>query len=61
MIICFAAALVLSIILRIYLIWENRRRDKKTGVVSDITEDQIRASDLTDATDKEIPHFRYVY
>jgi len=61
MIICFAAALFLSVILRIYLIWENRRRDKKTGVVSDITEDQIRASDLTDATDKEIPHFRYVY
>lgn len=61
MIICFAAALVLSLVLRIYLIWENRRRDKKTVFAADPTEDQIGASNLTDATDKEMPHFRYVY
>ena len=61
MIICFGAALVLSIVLRTYLIWENKRRDRKTGPVVDLTEDQIGVMNLSDATDKEMPSFRYVY
>jgi hypothetical protein len=61
MIVCFGAALVLSIVLRMYLIWENRGRDNKTGTVIDLAEDQIVVVDLGDATDKEIANFRYVY
>lgn len=61
MIICFGAALVLSIVLRFYLIWENKRRDKETGTVVDLAEDQIGVMNLADATDKEIASFRYVY
>jgi Na+(H+)/acetate symporter ActP len=61
MIICFGAALILSIVLRIYLIWENKRRDKKTGTIVDIADDQVGAMNLSDATDKEMPNFRYVY
>jgi len=61
MIICFGAALVLSIALRFYLIWENKRRDNKTGAVVDLAEDQIGVMNLADATDKEIASFRYVY
>lgn len=61
MIICFGAALVLSIVLRFYLIWENRRRDNKTGTDVDLAEGQVGVLSLTDATDKEIANFRYVY
>ena len=61
MIICFGAALVLTIVLRMYLIWENRRRENKNGTVVDLDEDQIRAMNLSDATDKEMANFRYVY
>lgn len=61
MIICFGAALVLTILLRMYLIWENKRRDNKTGAVVDLDEDQIGAMNLSDATDKEMENFRYVY
>lgn len=61
MIICFGAALVLSILLRIYLIWENRRRDCETGVVEELTEEQIGVMNLADDTDKHMKHFRYVY
>ena len=61
MIVCFGAALVLSIVLRMYLIWENRRRDNKSGTIVDLAEDQIEMMDFGDATDKEIANFRYVY
>jgi hypothetical protein len=44
-----------------YLIWENKRRDNKTGAVVDLDEDQIGAMNLSDATDKEMENFRYVY
>ena len=53
--------MVLSIALRFYLIWENKRRDNKTGAVVDLAEDQIGVMNLADATDKEIASFRYVY
>ena len=53
--------MVLSVVLRIYLIWENRRRDNKTGTSVDLDEEQIGAMNLSDATDKEMASFRYVY
>ncbi|GAB7325683.1 hypothetical protein MBLNU13_g09655t1 [Cladosporium sp. NU13] len=61
MMICFGVAFFLSILLRLFLIWENKRRDNRTGTVVDLDEDQIGAMNLSDATDKEMVNFRYVY
>lgn len=61
MIICFGAALILSIVLRFTYIWENRRRDAKTGGMVEVTGDQIETMNLADSTDKEMENFRYVY
>ncbi|KAH7085819.1 putative MFS allantoate transporter [Paraphoma chrysanthemicola] len=58
---CFAAGFVLCFGLRAYLIFENKRRDRRgeTGPCSDnITADD---ANLADKTDKEMSAFRYVY
>lgn len=52
---------MLSILLRLFLIWENKRRDNRTGTITDLDDDQIGAMNLSDATDKEMANFRYVY
>lgn len=60
MMVCCGAALVLCFVLRIYLIFENKRRDRETGLESlpgNVTED----SNYADMTDKEMRMFRYVY
>lgn len=49
---------------RLYLGWENRRRDQLDASrdVNEALEHQIRAMvNLMDKTDKEIHQFRYVY
>lgn len=56
--ICYAFGLVMSLVLRVYLITENRRRDRKFGTVSEAPEAEL---DTHDKTDKEIEQFRYVY
>lgn len=61
MIICFGAALILSIVLRLTYIWENRRRDAKTGSVREFTDEQVATMNLADVTDKHMENFRYVY
>jgi len=61
MIICFGVALVLCVILRFFLIWENRSRDRKTGPVEHLTEDEVGVVNMADSTDKEMVSFRYVY
>lgn len=61
MIICFGDALILSVVLRVSLIWENRRRDNKTRTIVDLDEEQIGAMKLSDATDKEMANFKYFY
>lgn len=61
MIICFGAALILGIVLRLTYIWENRRRDSKTGGVVEVTDGQIETMNSADSTDKEMENFRYVY
>lgn len=48
----------MSLVLRVYLITENRRRDRKFGTVSEAPETEL---DTHDKTDKEIEQFRYVY
>jgi len=59
MIICFGLAFVLCIILRVFLIWENRSRDRKTGPV--VAHEEVGELNLADVTDKEMASFRYVY
>ncbi len=57
--ICFALCIVFSVILRYYLIWENKRRDRlalTNGEASSITGEFL---DLTDKQQKSI--FRYVF
>lgn len=57
--ICFALCIVISVALRYYLIWENKRRDRM-AVAEDETGSTV--GDFLDLTDKQQkPVFRYVY
>ncbi|EMR68638.1 putative permease of the major facilitator superfamily protein [Eutypa lata UCREL1] len=57
--VCFALCIVISVILRFYLIWENKRRDR---VAIAEGETSSTAGDFLDLTDKQQkPVFRYVY
>ncbi|KAL4875013.1 major facilitator superfamily domain-containing protein [Aspergillus karnatakaensis] len=60
MLICFAVSFVVSLALRYYLIWENRRRDRLGNVNADTAVEDLDAAVL-DKTDMEITQFRYVY
>ncbi|KAJ6078797.1 hypothetical protein N7467_008550 [Penicillium canescens] len=53
-----AAAAVLSVVLFLYYMWENRRRDQTKGEVDDTMVDETKWAGLTD---KQNPSFRYVY
>lgn len=64
LIICLAFSAALSLILRYYLIWENKRRDAAMGdsdVMSQEDAEREFMLNLADKTDKQIPQFRYVY
>ncbi|OOQ82045.1 MFS transporter [Penicillium brasilianum] len=45
--------------LLIYYAWENKRRDRKNGVASEIVDAHDLIEEQTNKTDKEIPSFRY--
>ncbi|KAL2850145.1 major facilitator superfamily domain-containing protein [Aspergillus pseudoustus] len=65
MLTCFAASAVISLVLRFYLIWENKKRDS-IGVAPETIEvdgEHVPAAtlNLLDKTDREIHQFRYVY
>ncbi|KAF5596699.1 DAL5-Allantoate ureidosuccinate permease [Fusarium pseudocircinatum] len=55
--ICLAISAVLCIVLRFYLIWENKKRDD----AGDAIEVPLEGINLSDKTDREIPQFRYIY
>ncbi|KAJ5017750.1 hypothetical protein K4K57_007663 [Colletotrichum sp. SAR 10_99] len=58
--VCFCAALLTAVVLRFYMTWENRRRDKKYGGVDGAQRvDGVRLG-MHDKTDLENPDFRYV-
>lgn len=60
MMVCFGVGIVLCIVLRVHLIYGNRRRDRNDAGSTEID----IAGDINaalDKTDKEIPQFRYVY
>lgn len=62
--VCFGMGVVMAFAVRLYLGWENRRRDQLDASrdVNEALEHQIRAMvNLMDKTDKEIHQFRYVY
>ncbi|KAF3007713.1 hypothetical protein E8E13_009639 [Curvularia kusanoi] len=58
--VCCGAAFVLCFVLRIYLIWENNKRDRETGLEG-ISADEDGSISFADMTDKEMRTFRYVY
>ncbi|KAG5949166.1 hypothetical protein E4U53_006021 [Claviceps sorghi] len=63
-IVFLAIAFVVCWVIRFYLMWENRRRDRLVGA-DDVArferERQGVMVNLSDMTDKQIPQFRYVY
>ncbi|KAJ5990749.1 hypothetical protein N7499_011295 [Penicillium canescens] len=65
MLVCFACSAILSISLRFYCIWENRKRDAAATAAREHPEDSASMPsaylNLTDKTDRELPQFRYVY
>lgn len=63
-IICEAFALVMSLVLRVYLARENKKRERVLEAVETSSVDEAERDymiNLADKTDKEIPQFRYVY
>nr|AXS58696.1 major facilitator superfamily protein homeolog p [Epichloe coenophiala] len=62
--ICLAFGFAMCWVTRFYLMWENRRRDRFVSADEVAAFEEARRGvmlNLTDLTDKEIPHFRYVY
>lgn len=61
---CFCACFVLGLILRVYFIYENKRRDKEFGAVSEeVSEDERLEGILNgmkDITDKQNKQFRFL-
>jgi ACS family allantoate permease-like MFS transporter len=59
--VCFCLALICALALRLYMMWENRRRDRVFGVLGTVN-DQVDGMRLGmhDKTDLENPDFRYV-
>ncbi|KAJ4344957.1 hypothetical protein N0V95_006070 [Ascochyta clinopodiicola] len=57
---CCGAAFVLCFVLRIFLIRENGKRDRETGLEG-LSGDEAGNLNYTDMTDKEMRAFRYVY
>ncbi|CAI7593544.1 unnamed protein product [Penicillium crustosum] len=65
MVVCFACSAILSMLLRFYCIWENKKRDNIHIPSDDFEEDidpaVLASLNLTDKTDREMHQFRYVY
>ncbi|KAH7137454.1 major facilitator superfamily domain-containing protein [Dactylonectria estremocensis] len=61
MMICYGIALMTCFGLRVYLIWENRRRDRMSSGDNGSEIQESLDSAFMDKTDKEIMQFRYVY
>lgn len=62
--VCLAFGFAMCWVTRSYLMWENQRRDRLVSTDEVAAFEEARGGvmvNLTDLTDKEIPHFRYVY
>ncbi|KAJ4400958.1 hypothetical protein N0V91_008337 [Didymella pomorum] len=60
MMVCCGAALVLCFVLRLFLMRENKKRDRETGIEG-VSVDEAGDVNFADMTDKEMRTFRYVY
>ena len=60
MMICYGVGFSTCFVLRFYLVWENRRRDR-VAVGDGAEDDEHTAVNLSDKTDQEMARFRYVY
>ncbi|KAJ5825294.1 Major facilitator superfamily domain general substrate transporter [Penicillium riverlandense] len=64
MLVCFSVSAIISLLIRFYCIWENRKRDAAAAAVN-LEQDGVPVSwaafNLTDKTDRELHQFRYVY
>ncbi|KAL7949501.1 major facilitator superfamily domain-containing protein [Trichoderma barbatum] len=59
-IVCYALAAFLLLVLFVYYIFENKRRDRKYGSPADISESEELEADASVKTDRELPSFRYI-
>lgn len=55
----FALGMFFLVLLLVYYIWENKRRDRGFGDVAEISEVQELAEDLSNKTDMQLQNFRY--
>jgi hypothetical protein len=64
MLVCFSVGVIAIVTMRFYLIWENKRRDRRDAEIGEV-QGEYRLSDamlnLVDKTDMELLQFRYVY
>jgi len=58
---CFAILIVLPFAITAYAAWLNRRKTRALASVPSSTEEELVQEGLMDLTDKQQPHFRYVY
>jgi hypothetical protein len=56
----FALGLFFLCCLLFYYVLENRRRDRKYGLPAQISEREELEEELSNKTDRELIHFRYV-
>ncbi|KAF4764718.1 Major facilitator superfamily domain general substrate transporter [Penicillium solitum] len=63
--VCFACSAIISMLLRFYCIWENKKRDNihipSEGFEEDGGPAVLASLNLTDKTEREMHQFRYVY
>lgn len=60
---CLSIGLILSLVMRFYLMWENKRRDARDANESADSGPQLTNAELnqSDQTDQKMRQFRYVY
>lgn len=64
MLVCFSVGVIAILAMRSYLIWENKRRDRRAAEIGEVQgEYQLPEAmlNLVDKTDTELVQFRYVY
>lgn len=58
---CFAILIALPFVMMAYVFWLNKKKERTLADAPAYTEDELAQEGLMDLTDKEQPHFRYVY
>lgn len=61
MIVCFSTGILLCVALRLYLMFENKRRDKAAETMELQATETTGDMNFSDKTDMEMTAFRYVY